>query len=231
MARNRAARLFSGVCDVLVVITLLLPSQYKRTPWKNGGGTTTEIYIHPPGAGWDDFAWRVGIADIRRSGPFSSFPGIDRSIMLLDCPQGSSMRLAIDDRQVALPLQRFVDFRGEAATYGTLSGEPVRDFNVMRRRGRVSHRARFERLALGASLDLPPASWNFVFVASGRARVVASSRYESLMLDAQAAALAAGEPMRIEAMAQDCALVLAAFAVVPSTSATASAAQPADARR
>jgi len=125
------------------MIRTLVPADYLVMPWKNGGGTTTEIHIHPAGAGWDDFLWRVGIADIGQSGPFSSFPGIDRSIMLLECPEGSGMRLSIDGRDIELPLYRFVDFAGEATTSGTLTGAPVRDFNVMSRRGRVDHRCRF----------------------------------------------------------------------------------------
>ena len=51
------------------------------TPWKNGGGTTQEIAGWPAGAGLDAFGWRVSIACIAASGPFSVFAGIDRSIM------------------------------------------------------------------------------------------------------------------------------------------------------
>ncbi|MBK9607139.1 MAG: HutD family protein [Betaproteobacteria bacterium] len=84
------------------MIRLLHPLAYRAQPWKNGGGTTTEIAVHPEGAGWDDFLWRIGIADIRQSGPFSSFPGIDRSILLLDCPVGSGMTLTIDGTSVRM---------------------------------------------------------------------------------------------------------------------------------
>ena len=133
-------------------MTVLSPADYRVMPWKNGGGTTTEIWIHPPGAGWDGFEWRVGIADIAQSGPFSSFPGIDRSIMLLECPAGSGMRLSVDGRDVDLPLHEFVDFTGESRTHGTLSGAPVRDFNVMSRRSRIRHRCGWVALAAGARI-------------------------------------------------------------------------------
>ena len=150
---------------------ILTPRDYRVMPWKNGGGTTTEIHIHPEGAGWDTFDWRVGIADIARSGPFSSFPGIDRSIMLLDCPAGSGMRLTIDDREVDLPLHRFIDFAGEATTHGALLGAPVRDFNVMSRRERVGHRCGFHALDAGRVFIADDAESTFAYVATGEAAI------------------------------------------------------------
>ena len=73
---------------------LLTPADYRPMPWKNGAGRTTEIAAHPAGAALDAFAWRVSIADVERDGPFSRFPGIDRTIVLLD---GAGMRLACPD--------------------------------------------------------------------------------------------------------------------------------------
>ena len=52
------------------------------SPWKNGGGSTREIVCRPPGAGMDGFDWRVSVATIARSGPFSVFTGVDRVIVL-----------------------------------------------------------------------------------------------------------------------------------------------------
>ena len=172
------------------MIRVLTPRDYRVMPWKNGGGTTTEIYIHPEGAGWDAFDWRVGIADITQSGPFSSFPGIDRSIMLLECPRGSGMRLTIDDRDVELPLHRFVDFSGEATTHGTLLGAPVRDFNVMSRRARVTHRCGCESLAGDSALQVPHGPWRFVHLVSGRIAVAAEET--SIALNAGESLLADG---------------------------------------
>src|SRR5258707_14720415 len=62
---------------------VLSPSDYRRMPWKNGGGHTHEIAAHPEGAGMAAFAWRVSIAEIAQDGPFSSFPGVDRTLVLL----------------------------------------------------------------------------------------------------------------------------------------------------
>jgi uncharacterized protein len=154
---------------------ILTPGDYRAMPWKNGGGTTTEIHIHPEGAGWGEFDWRVGIADIGQSGPFSSFPGIDRSILLLDCPEGSGMRLTIDGRDLDLPMRAFVDFAGESTTYGTLKGKPVRDFNVMSRRGRVRHSCGFETLGPGELLNLDSSNANFAYIVSGAVRLQAGA--------------------------------------------------------
>ena len=50
---------------------LLKPADYVRMPWKNGGGQTTEIVVHPAGATLAEFDWRVSIADVDADGPFS----------------------------------------------------------------------------------------------------------------------------------------------------------------
>ena len=59
-------------------------SDLVRVPWKNGGGTTAEVAVHPPGAGLDDFDWRISMADVAVDGPFSRFPGVDRTLVLAE---------------------------------------------------------------------------------------------------------------------------------------------------
>ena len=101
-------------------------------PWKNGAGRTTEIAVHPAGAALDAFAWRVSIADVARDGPFSAFPGIDRTIVLLE---GAGMRLNGAHRATELTTPYVPhDFRGEETIDCTLVAGPCRDFNAMFRR-------------------------------------------------------------------------------------------------
>ena len=103
------------------------------TPWKNGGGSTREIVCRPPGAGMDGFDWRVSIATIAQSGPFSVFAGVDRVILLLD---GDGVRLQSADgidHRLDQALQPFA-FSGDEALDCTLLGGPSQDFNVMTRR-------------------------------------------------------------------------------------------------
>ena len=63
---------------------ILRAESYRRMPWKNGGGETTEIAVSPEGAGLDDFDWRVSMARVESSGPFSLFAGIDRTLAILE---------------------------------------------------------------------------------------------------------------------------------------------------
>jgi hypothetical protein len=105
-------------------------------PWKNGLGTTREIAVHSSGAGGDDFLWRVSIAEVDSAAPFSSFPGIDRYIALLD---GAGFTMTLDDdRNHALttPFAPFA-FAGEAKVAVTLADGPTRDFNLMVRRAQA----------------------------------------------------------------------------------------------
>lgn len=108
------------------------------TPWKNGGGSTREIACWPEGAGLDDFDWRVSIATIAASGPFSLFPGVERTIVLL---AGDGVRLRAEgfDHRLDTPYEPFA-FSGDLAVDCTLLGgqalRPSTDLNVMTRRAR-----------------------------------------------------------------------------------------------
>lgn len=136
------------------------------TPWKNGGGSTTEIAIHPAGANFDNFDWRVSLATIAESGPFSVFPGVDRTIALVD---GAGIILQFDDarRFTLTPSHRVFQFPGEARVEATLKEGETRDFNVMTRRARCRHEV--ERFGFAGSM-----AWkrrgpvSLLFLASGK---------------------------------------------------------------
>jgi uncharacterized protein len=108
-------------------------------PWKNGGGTTTEIAVHPEGAGLSDFLWRVSMARVGSDGPFSAFPGVDRTLTILS---GEGILLAVDGRDAVTltPASPPFAFPGDAPASATIIGGPVTDLNVMTRRGSLSHR-------------------------------------------------------------------------------------------
>ena len=40
----------------------LREADYRRMPWKNGGGETIEMMVSPAGASFDTFDWRVSMA-------------------------------------------------------------------------------------------------------------------------------------------------------------------------
>ena len=53
---------------------ILRASDHRVMLWKNGGGSTTEIAVFPPGAGIGAFDWRVSMASVVGDGAFSAFP-------------------------------------------------------------------------------------------------------------------------------------------------------------
>jgi environmental stress-induced protein Ves len=117
-------------------------------PWKNGGGTTREVACQPPGAGYDDFDWRLSVAEVARDGPFSSFPGIDRTIVLLE---GAGLRLRdTAGEHLLASVGALHAFAGEATIDASLIAGATRDFNVMTRRGRC--RAEVEVLRARAAI-------------------------------------------------------------------------------
>jgi environmental stress-induced protein Ves len=111
----------------------LRATDYLAMPWKDGGGTTTQIHIHPEGAGVaSGFDWRLSMAQVERGGPFSRFERCDRHLLLLE---GEGMELRVDGRlhRMDAPLTPFA-FPGEAEVTATLLGGPCRDFNLIVRR-------------------------------------------------------------------------------------------------
>ena len=121
-------------------------------PWKNGLGRTRQIAVHPVGAGTDDFVWRVSIAEVDSAAPFSSFPGIDRQIALLD---GNGFTMTFDDDRVHSLTTPFTPlaFAGEAKVAVSLVDGPTRDFNLMVRRAQAQGELQVWRTAGGHSLD------------------------------------------------------------------------------
>lgn len=105
---------------------------HRVVPWKNGRGFTREIALSPPGASVADFDWRISVARIDEDGPFSSFPGVDRTLVLLD---GAGVDLDLPEGSIPLPGRHTVaNFPGEVAVFARLRAGPVTDLNVMARR-------------------------------------------------------------------------------------------------
>ncbi|MYW66346.1 HutD family protein [Streptomyces sp. SID8379] len=102
-------------------------------PWKNGGGVTREILCRPQGAGMADFQWRVSLAEVAADGPFSAFPGVDRTLTMVE---GDGMELTVGGT-TALVDSPYVprDFAGDVDTDCRLLGAGnVVNLNVMWRR-------------------------------------------------------------------------------------------------
>jgi environmental stress-induced protein Ves len=151
-------------------VEVIRVGDYRRMRWKNGLGETAEIAIAPPGAALDQFAWRVSMARVEAAGPFSAFPGIDRTLTVL---AGDGFRLLVDGLAAVelTPGSAPYAFPGDRASAATLLGDAVTDLNVMTRRDDWWHRVRV--LAPGERAPIEAAT-ALVVCAAGSARVRAA---------------------------------------------------------
>lgn len=135
--------------------TVLRASNYRRMPWKNGGGETVEVAVSPEGAALSDFDWRVSMATVATDGPFSIFPGIDRTLSIID---GNGMQLAIGGDNPLLLTQDSAPlaFAADVAVTATLAEGPITDLNVMTRRDGLRHRV--ERVDIDSRATFQPAA-------------------------------------------------------------------------
>ncbi len=109
-------------------------AELKPEPWRNGGGVTRELASHPKAASAQDGAWdwRVSIADVGSAGDFSTFPGMERVITVID---GELLLLTVDGEEHPLEKYRPFRFSGEAASASALPTGDIRDLNVIARAG------------------------------------------------------------------------------------------------
>jgi len=178
---------------------LLTPADHRRTPWKNGGGRTTEIAAGPPDAGFADFAWRVSVADIEHDGAFSVFPGVVRTLVLL---AGGGVRLtgAGAPLELRAPFEP-VTFAGDAPLMCALVDGPVRDFNLMVRRD--VHRGEVIVVREGAQA-LGPAGVYLCYAARGGCEClisghppIALAEEHALLVENDQAEVASGAGMQV----------------------------------
>jgi environmental stress-induced protein Ves len=133
-------------------------------PWKNGGGSTTEIAVEPPGAALDAFAWRISVAELRGSGPFSTFPGYDRVIVQLDGPPMSLSHRGATP-VVLEPLVPYA-FSGDDETECFVAGV-AHDFNLMVRRDVAAAALAVRRLSGGETVERAAAAATAAYVLEG----------------------------------------------------------------
>ena len=125
---------------------------YRTMPWKNGGGSTTELAIFPEDAKLDHFIWRLSTASVNMAGPFSHFSQTDRTLAILS---GAGLVLHTDESTHApaasVTLERTTAphrFLGEMPIHATLIDDPVVDLNMMTRRDVCQHH--MQRLGEGS---------------------------------------------------------------------------------
>ncbi|MBS0539156.1 MAG: HutD family protein [Proteobacteria bacterium] len=144
-------------------ITPITPAEYRRIPWKNGGGISTDIATDAATGGE---VWRFGRTPIPVPGPFSDYTGYDRVQvlvagrgMVLDGPDGE-----IDLRQPFV----VVRYKGELPLVSRLEAGPVEVVNLIGLRAEV--KVDLQVLDAGQSLSLPK-GLHFAYAPSSAARV------------------------------------------------------------
>lgn len=151
------------------MVRRLTPADYRVVPWRNGGGTTTEIVLEPEGLAGGDlsarFLYRLSLAEVVASGPFSKFDGYDRHIvvvsgdgMVLEGAPGGDIPLAPDAAR---------SFSGDWAIHGRLLAGPVRDLNLMVDRARASGALEVRSLGAAEACDPGPGGVAIVHVLEG----------------------------------------------------------------
>lgn len=152
-------------------------------PWRNGGGSTTEIVIAPEGAGLAGvrFRYRVSIADVATDGPFSRFEGYDRHIMLL-AGAGMTLDCGVHGRiELAAPCAPRT-FSGDWDVRGALVAGPVRDFNVIVDRSSASSSLDVRRLESSERITCEPGSECILHVLEGA--LAGAAEGDTLVADA-----------------------------------------------
>lgn len=151
--------------------SVLRASARDVVPWRNGAGTTTVVAEGPPAEGGPatEPAWRISIATIDRSAPFSEFAGVDRLLMPLS-PAG--LDLVIDGRRVRGEAFDVLPFAGESAVEAVDVRGTGLDLNLMTWRGAAAGTLVARHLDVELTLRSPgtpstPSSWTVAVVVEG----------------------------------------------------------------
>jgi len=102
-------------------------THYKKMRWKNGAGYTFEL-ARSAGDDLDAFDWRISMADVKTSGDFSKFSGLQRILTVLE---GQGLVLHIDGEARQLNTLQSAQFSGSSAVSCELIAGIVRDFNLI----------------------------------------------------------------------------------------------------
>jgi environmental stress-induced protein Ves len=179
-------------------MTVLIPfAGLSPVPWKNGGGSTTEIAIGPQDAGFEDFDWRVSLATIEKDGAFSLFPGVDRTLALVE---GHGMTLEIDgEPTLVTDSEPVVAFDGSSVVTAKLSRGGSTDFNAMTRSERCYHTFGRRRLTGDSATFVARADVTVLFLAEGDTLELRNEEERIGLVRYDAVVLEAGSVWKLEA--------------------------------
>ena len=145
------------------MIKIIRPEEFKQISWKNGKGVTSELAINNGGK-LQHFDWRISIASVTESGPFSDFSGYLRNLILIS---GNGIDLVHNEKNKDKlnNILDFATFPGENSTKGNLHDGPIEDFNVMTRQNLFN--PRIFTWTKKQNFDLKLGQENFVYCLKG----------------------------------------------------------------
>lgn len=151
---------------------------YRAQPWKNGQGETLEIAVDVAS---DPFRWRLSRATISSSAPFSSFPGYQRTLVILSGGPVSLIHDGKEERRL-LPLVSY-SFKGDWETRANIV-MPAEDFNVFALDGKSKASVYPTYFSISEDMQFPIAAQeHFIFCVEGRVDVLEPNTRKSLVLE------------------------------------------------
>jgi environmental stress-induced protein Ves len=114
--------------------TLLTPADFRRVPWKNGGGISTTIasaHRDEVADNWTSVIWQFGRTGITASGPFSNLSGYERLQVVVE---GCGLVLESPNRADIIDLRQpltVVRYDGGLPLVSRLENGPVEVVNLI----------------------------------------------------------------------------------------------------
>ncbi len=143
---------------------LLSQSAYRVQAWKNGLGQTEEICRDSE----EPYRWRVSLATLEASGPFSQFPNYDRSLVHLGT---APIHFKHGEKRKIVPPFTPYSFRGEDETSVEVNA-PGLDFGLIVKRQAARGSIYTSRALEKEELQFPlPAQEHFLFCCTGSLEV------------------------------------------------------------
>lgn len=142
----------------------------------------------------DSYRWRVSVAQIDQSGPFSDFSGYRRHMVLL---QGLGLMLKFGDggQQCLSQVGDLAEFDGAVATHCNLLQGPCTDLNLIVAAD-ASVRARVERVLSPVELEAPELQTTLIFSIESALKL-ARGNGETAYLEPWDLAMVSGEHVRV----------------------------------
>lgn len=154
-----------------MAVTHLTAADFRTMPWANGLGSTVELYRREDEG--RRLLIRLSVADVVADGPFSSLPGIDRVLTLIE---GDGFDLDFAGAAPSAPARLFqpVAFSGNWQTSAINLKGPSRDFNLMTKRGTFA--VEVTHLNAGShAINTADVVFAALYVVAGNANITASS--------------------------------------------------------